>query len=303
MQAIDFVAPTSVDEAISALAAGSGMARPLSGGTDLIAQLQEGRLALDTVVDLKRIPELMAISINSDGLTLGASVSCHSINNSQAIRDAYPALIDSTHLIGGTQIQGRASLGGNLCNSSPAADSIPNLIAHSVTCHIAGPSGRRTVPVEEFCTAPGRNVLENGEFLVALEFPAPPANFGAAYLRFIPRNEMDIAVVGAGASVVLSDDGSTIQEARVSIGAVAPTPLFVQEAGDALAGQPVSEETLAKAADLARDAARPISDMRGTIPQRKHLSGVLTQRALRIAIDRARGTNTVDELGRLNGHG
>ncbi len=303
MQAIDFVAPTSVDEAISALAAGSGMARPLSGGTDLIAQLQEGRLALDTVVDLKRIPELMAISINSDGLTLGASVSCHSINNNQAIRDAYPALIDSTHLIGGTQIQGRASLGGNLCNSSPAADSIPNLIAHSVTCHIAGPNGRRTVPVEEFCTAPGRNVLENGEFLVALEFPAPPANFGAAYLRFIPRNEMDIAVVGAGASVVLSDDGGTIQSARVSIGAVAPTPLFVQEAGDALAGQPVSEETLAKAADLARDAARPISDMRGTIPQRKHLSGVLTQRALRIAIDRARGTKTVDELGRLNGHG
>ncbi len=303
MQAIDFVAPTSVDEAISALAAGSGMARPLSGGTDLIAQLQEGRLTLDTVVDLKRIPELMAISISSDGLTLGASVSCHSINNNQAIRDAYPALIDSTHLIGGTQIQGRASLGGNLCNSSPAADSIPNLIAHSVTCHIAGPNGRRTVPVEEFCTAPGRNVLENGEFLVALEFPAPPANFGAAYLRFIPRNEMDIAVVGAGADVVLSDDGSTIQSARVSIGAVAPTPLFVQEAGDALAGEPVSEETLAKAADLARDAARPISDMRGTIPQRKHLSGVLTQRALRIAIDRARGTKTVDELGRLNGHG
>ena len=302
MQAIDFVAPTSVDEAISALAAGDGMARPLSGGTDLIAQLQEGRLALDTVVDLKRIPELMAISINTDGLTLGASVSCHTINHNQAIRDAFPALIDSTHLIGGTQIQGRASLGGNLCNASPAADSIPNLIVHSVTCHIAGPNGRRTVPVEEFCTAPGRSVLGNGEFLVALEFPASPRNFGAAYLRFIPRNEMDIAVVGAGASVVLSDDGNTIQSARVSIGAVAPTPLFVQEAGDALAGQPVSEETLTKAADLAKDAARPISDMRGTIPQRKHLSGVLTQRALRIAIDRARGTKTVDELGRLNGN-
>jgi carbon-monoxide dehydrogenase medium subunit len=136
-----------------------------------------------------------------------------------------------------------------------------------------------------------------------LEFPTPPANFGAAYLRFIPRNEMDIAVVGAGASVVLSDDKSTIQSARVSLGAVAPTPLFVQEAGDALAGQPVSEETLAAAAELANDAARPISDMRGTIAQRKHLSGVLTQRALRIAIDRARGTKTVDELGRLNGHG
>ncbi len=303
MQALEFVAPTTVDEAISALAAGGGRARPLSGGTDLIAQLQEGRLALDTVVDLKRIPDLMAISISGDGLTLGASASCHSINANQAIRDAYPALIDSTHLIGGTQIQGRASLGGNLCNSSPAADSIPNLIAHSVTCNIAGPNGSRSVAVEDFCTGPGRNVLENGEFLVSLDFPAPPSNFGAAYLRFIPRNEMDIAVVGAGASVVLSDDKSTIQSARVALGAVAPTPLYVEEAGEALAGQPVSEESLAKAAELARAAARPISDMRGTIPQRKHLSAVLTQRALRIAIDRARGTKTVDELGRLNGHG
>ncbi len=303
MQALDYVAPNNVDEAISALADGGERARPLSGGTDLIAQLQEGRLGLDTIVDLKRIPELMAISVSSDSLTIGASVSCHTINSNQSVRDAYPALIDSTHLIGGTQIQGRASLGGNLCNSSPAADSIPNLIAHSVTCHIAGPNGRRSVAVEDFCTAPGRNVLGNGEFLVALEFPTPPANFGAAYLRFIPRNEMDIAVVGAGASVVLSDDKNTIQSARVSLGAVAPTPLFVQEAGDALAGQPVSEETLATAAELAKDAARPISDMRGTIPQRKHLSAILTQRALRIAIDRARGTKTVDELGRLNGHG
>jgi len=303
LQALDYVAPNNVDEAISALADGGDRARPLSGGTDLIAQLQEGRLGLDTIVDLKRIPELMAISVSSDSLTIGASVSCHTINSNQSVRDAYPALIDSTHLIGGTQIQGRASLGGNLCNSSPAADSIPNLIAHSVTCHIAGPNGRRSVAVEDFCTAPGRNVLGNGEFLVALEFPTPPANFGAAYLRFIPRNEMDIAVVGAGASVVLSDDKNTIQSARVSLGAVAPTPLFVQEAGDALAGQPVSEETLATAAELAKDAARPISDMRGTIPQRKHLSAILTQRALRIAIDRARGTKTVDELGRLNGHG
>ncbi len=303
MQALDYVAPNNVDEAISALAEGGERARPLSGGTDLIAQLQEGRLGLDTIIDLKRIPELMAISVSSDSLTIGASVSCHTINANQSVRDAYPALIDSTHLIGGTQIQGRASLGGNLCNSSPAADSIPNLIAHNVTCHIAGPSGRRSVAVEDFCTAPGRNVLENGEFLVALEFPTPPANFGAAYLRFIPRNEMDIAVVGAGASVVLSDDKNTIQSGRVSLGAVAPTPLLVQEAGDALAGQPVSEETLGRAAELAKDAARPISDMRGTIPQRKHLSAILTQRALRIAIDRARGTKTVDELGRLNGHG
>ncbi len=303
MQAFDYIAPKSVDEAISALAAGGEKARPLSGGTDLIAQLQEGRRGLETVVDVKRIPELMEISISADGLKLGAAVSCHTINANQAVRDAYPALIDSTHLIGGTQIQGRASIGGNLCNSSPAADAIPNLVVHNVSCHIAGPNGRRTVAVEDFCTGPGQNVLENGEFLVSLTFPKPPPNFGAAYLRFIPRNEMDIAVVGAGASVILSDDKETIQSARVSLGAVAPTPLLVQEAGDVLAGQPISEETLNKAADLAKAAARPINDMRGTIAQRKHLSGVLTQRALRIAIDRARGAKTVDELGRLNGHG
>jgi CO/xanthine dehydrogenase FAD-binding subunit len=160
------------------------------------------------------------------------------------------------------------------------------------------------VAVEEFCVAPGRSILEDGEFLVALQLPVPARNFGAAYLRFIPRNEMDIAVVGAGASVVLSDDGQTIQSARISLGAVAPTPLFVVEAGDALAGQPVSEDSFARAAQIAQEAARPISDMRGTIAQRKHLSGILTTRALRIAVDRARGTKTVDSLGRMNGtHG
>lgn len=303
MQAFDFVSARSVDEVVAALAAGGERAKPLSGGTDLLAQMKEGRRSPATVVDLKRIPELMELRIGADGLWLGASVSCQTVNHNADVQKMYPALHDSTGLIGGTQIQGRASLGGNLCNASPAADGIPTLIVHSVTAHIAGPNGRRTLPVEEFCVAPGRNALQNGEFLVALEFPAPPKNFGAAYLRFIPRNEMDIAVVGAGASVVLSDDGGTIQSARVSLGAVAPTPLFVKEAGEALAGQPVSEESLDKAAQLAWEAAKPINDMRGTIAQRKHLSGVLTKRALRIAIDRARGTKTVDSLGRLNGHG
>lgn len=303
MQAFDFVSARSVDEVVAALAAGGERARPLSGGTDLLTQLKEGRRAYDTVVDLKRIPELMEIRIGADGLWLGASVPCYLINKSADIQKMYPALHDSTGLIGGTQVQGRASLGGNLCNASPAADGIPNLIAHSVVAHIAGPNGQRQVAVEDFCTAPGRTVLQNGEVLVALQFPAPVKNFGAAYLRFIPRNEMDIAVVGAGVSVVLSDDGKTIQSARISLGAVAPTPLFVKAAGDALAGQPVSEEALDKAAQIAQEAAKPISDMRGTIAQRKHLSGVLTKRALRIAIDRARGTSTVDSLGRLNGNG
>lgn len=304
MQAFDFVSARSVDEAVAALAAGGERARPLSGGTDLIAQMKEGRRTLAAVVDLKRIPELMEIRISPEsGLWLGASVPCHAINNNADVQKMYPALHDSTGLIGGTQVQGRASLGGNLCNASPAADGIPTLIAHSVVAHIAGPNGRRSLPVEEFCVAPGRNALQSGEFLVALQFPVSPKNFGAAYLRFIPRNEMDIAVVGAGVSVVLDDSGKTIQSARVSLGAVAPTPLFVKAAGDALAGQPISEETLEKAAQIAWEAAKPINDMRGTIAQRKHLSGVLTKRALRIAIDRARGTSTVDSLGRLNGHG
>ncbi len=304
MQAFDFVSARSVDEVVAALAAGGERARPLSGGTDLLAQMKEGRRSYATVVDLKRIPELMEMRISADkGLWLGASVPCHIINNHADIQKMYPALHDSTGLIGGTQIQGRASLGGNLCNASPAADGIPNLIVHNVVAHIAGPNGQRTVAVEDFCTAPGRNILQNGEVLVALEFPAPVKNFGAAYLRFIPRNEMDIAVVGVGASVVLDDSGQTIRSARISLGAVAPTPLFVAAAGDALAGQPVSEETLDKAAQIAWEAAKPINDMRGTIAQRKHLSGVLTKRALRIAIDRARGTSTVDSLGRLNGHG
>ncbi len=301
MQAFDYVAALTVEEAVKALSNGK-RARPMSGGTDLLAQLKEGRRQLDLVVDLKRIPELMEFHADADGLTIGASVPCHRLNASQEVKDGYPALIDSTHLIGGVQIQGRASLGGNLCNASPAADSIPNLIVHNAVAHIAGPNGRRTVAVEEFCLAPGRSVLEEGEFLVAIHLPKPPKGFGAAYLRFIPRNEMDIAVVGVGASVVLSEDGKTIRSARISLGAVAPIPLFVTEAGDALAGQPVSEETFAKAAEIARNAARPISDMRGTVEQRKHLAGVLTVRTLRIAVDRARGTKTVDSLGRTNGY-
>ncbi|MEZ4639432.1 MAG: xanthine dehydrogenase family protein subunit M [Caldilineaceae bacterium] len=304
MQAFDYVAATTVEEAVKALSNGK-RARPLSGGTDLLAQLKEGRRQLDLVVDLKRIPELTALSYSAaDGLTVGASTPCHVLNASDDVKAHFAGLIDSTHLIGGVQVQGRASLGGNLCNASPAADSIPNMIVHSGVAHIAGPNGRRSVPVEEFCVAPGRTVLEDGEFLVSLQFPTPGKNFGAAYLRFIPRNEMDIAVVGAGASVVLSDDGQTIQSARISLGAVAPTPLFVKEAGDALAGQPANEESYAKAGEIAKAAAKPIDDMRGTVAQRKHLSAVLTVRALRIAVDRARGAKTVDAYGRMNGtHG
>ncbi len=286
MHAFDYAAPKTLDEAVQLLAA-DGQARVLNGGTDLLAQLKESQDAPSLVVDIKHVPDLMAYTCDArQGLTLGAGVSCHSINEDSAIRQLYPALLDSSSLIGGTQIQGRASLGGNLCNSSPAADAIPNLIVHEAVARITGPAGDREIPVAEFCTGPGRNVLNPGELLVSLHLPAPVAGFGAAYLRFIPRNEMDIAVVGAGASVVLQ--GDTIRKGIVSLGAVAPTPLLVEEAGAALAGQDISDDLLARVGQIAEEAARPISDMRGTIPQRKHLAGVLTRRALQKAIDRAR---------------
>jgi carbon-monoxide dehydrogenase medium subunit len=199
-------------------------------------------------------------------------------------------LIDAIHLIGGVQIQYRASVGGNLCNASPAADSIPALIVHEASCIIAGADGTRKVPVENFCTAPGKNVLEHGELLVAVSIPPPKENFGAHYLRFIPRNEMDIAVVGAGASVTLDAAKQKILSARIALGAVAPTPLFVEEAGTFLAGKEISDENIREAAAIAQAAARPISDLRGTAEHRKHLCAVLTRRALEKAIERGRAS-------------
>lgn len=290
MQAFDYVAAQTVDEAVSLLADKGDRARVLAGGTDLIVQVREGRRSLDLIVDVKKIPDVNVLTYSpQSGLQLGAAVPCYRIYGDATIARAYPGLIDAFSLVGGTQIQGRASVGGNLCNSSPAADTIPALIVHQAVCVIAGPNGRRDVAVEDFCTGPGQNVLAAGEFLVAFRIPAPPANFGAQYQRFIPRNEMDIAVVGAGSAVVLSDDKSTITAARIALGAVAPTPIVVPEAAAALIGKPVSDDAIQAAAQAANAAARPISDMRGTIVQRKHLAGVLTRRTLQGAIARAKG--------------
>ncbi len=288
MHAFDYVAAQTVQEAVSLLAEKGDAARVLAGGTDLIVQVREGRRSPDLIVDVKKIPDTNVLSYSpQSGLTIGSAVPCYRIYGDDAIAAAYPGLVDAFSLVGGTQIQGRASVGGNLCNSSPAADTIPALMAHSAVAVIAGPGGTREVAVEDFCTGPGRNVLQNGEFLVSLTVPAPPAGFGACYLRFIPRNEMDIAVVGAGSSVVLSADGSTITSARVALGAVGPTPIMVDTSG--LAGQPANEATINVAAEAAIAAASPISDMRGTVEQRRHLSGVLTRRTLQQAISRARG--------------
>ena len=288
MHWIDFTSPHSVREAVDQLYDADGSARVLAGGTDLLVQLRGGRFDnVNLVVDGKGIPELNEITYDpEEGLTLGAAVPCYRIYGNRAISNAYPGLIDAASLIGGTQIQGRASFGGNLCNSTPSGDSIPAMIAHSAVANIATPDGHRHVAVEDFCTGPGSNVLGRGEMLVSISFPAPGSGFGANYMRFIPRNEMDIAVAGAGTSVVL--DNGNIKSARVALAAVAPTPLYVSAIGDAIAGKPANEETLAEAGQMAKDAARPITDMRGTVEYRKHLCDVLTRRSLQIAIDRAK---------------
>lgn len=289
MEAFDYAAPRSVEEAVSLLAQRGDEARVLAGGTDVIVQVREGRRKIAVLVDVKGIPEVNQLTYNSTtGLVIGAAVPCYKIYGQAEIAAAYPGLIDAVSLVGGVQIQSRATIGGNLCNASPAADTTPALIVHEALCVIAGPNGQREVPVEQFCTAPGRTVLQRGELLVALRMPAPRPNSGAAYLRFIPRNEMDIAVVGAGASVVLSADHNAFVSARVAVGAVAPTPLLVETAAAALNGQPISDEVLQQAAEAAQAVARPIDDMRGTIEYRQHLVGVLTRRALRGAIQRAK---------------
>jgi len=285
----EYAAATSVDEAVSLLAARGPGARILAGGTDIIVQLREGLRAADLVLDVKKIPELTRLDFEPKrGLRLGAAVPCYRIYEDMVIAAAYPALADSARIIGGWQIQSRASIGGNLCNSSPAADSIPSLIVLDATCQIAGPTGRRTVPVAQFCTAPGKNVLGRGEFLVSLDFPAPVPHSGSRYLRFIPRNEMDIAVVGAGAWVRLNAKGDTIEQSNLALAAVAPMPLAATDAAMWLSGKPASDETYAEAGRLARMIAKPISDMRGPAEYRVHLVGVLIQRALAAAVERAR---------------
>jgi CO/xanthine dehydrogenase FAD-binding subunit len=289
MKPFDYRAPASLEEAVALLARPELRVRPMAGGTDLLVQLRSGRVEIDVLVDIKRIGETNHLSYDSvGGLTIGAAVPCYRVYEDPQIRDLYPALVDSASLIGGVAVQGRATIGGNLCNSAPSGDSVPTLIVLGARCRIMGPQGERTVSVEQFCTGPGSNVLGRGELLVSMQVPPPRPNSGARYLRFIPRNEMDIAVVGVGARVNLSEDLQEIVSARIALGAVAPTPILVREAGEFLAGKAPSEEILGQASALAREAARPITDMRGTITYRHHLVGILVKRALRGAIDRAR---------------
>ncbi|MGD9857980.1 MAG: xanthine dehydrogenase family protein subunit M, partial [Planctomycetaceae bacterium] len=243
--------------------------------------------APDVVIDIKKIPELNILECSPTGLRIGAAVPCRTICAVENVFTRYSALHDSCSIIGGIQIQNRASVGGNLCNAGPAADSTPSLIALGAICVIAGPKGTREVPAESFCVSKGKTVLQPGELLVELRFPPRPPHSGSHYRRFIPRNEMDIAVVGVGASVTLDDEGETITGARVALGAVAVTPFLALKVNEALIGKPANDETYAAAGAVARGIISPITDMRGTREFRLHVTGVLVERVLREAVARA----------------
>lgn len=294
MKEIAYKTPGLLAEAVAILQKYDGQARILAGGTDILVQLREGARDAGVLVDIKRIKELKEIRpLVSGGWSIGAAVACSAMERHAELSRVYPGLTDAVRIIGGWQIKNRATVGGNLCNSSPAADSIPALIAHDASVGVVGPRGQRSVSAEDFCIGPGRNILARGEIVASIELPPPSAKQSGCYLRFIPRYEMDIAVVGAGVSLVV-DDG-VVRGARIALGAVAPTPVLAAEASQWLEGKPANEDSFATAGELARSVARPISDMRGPAEYRTHLVGVLVKRALTIALRRLRG-EAVDPL-------
>jgi carbon-monoxide dehydrogenase medium subunit len=282
-----YEAPETFDAAVALLAAARGDARVLAGGTDLLVQLRAGMIEPELVIDVKRIPEVHEITAESGGFRIGAAVSGAELGEHPDVKRMWPGVVEAVELIGSTQIQGRATMVGNLCNASPAADSVPAMIAAGAVVRIVGPSGARELPVEDVCIAPGRTALAKGEIVTSVFLPARPPRTGDAYLRFIPRTEMDIAVVGCG--VCLSLDGrGTCTAARVGLGAVAPRPLLVREAADALIGTKVDDEALERLADAASAACRPIDDKRGTREYRIKVAGVLARRAAASALARAK---------------
>jgi carbon-monoxide dehydrogenase medium subunit len=286
MPRVNYTAPTTVDEAVKALAGAAGSTRVLSGGTDLLVQLKSGRVKPDLIVDTKRIPDLIGIREEGAFWVIGAATPGVMISADARLEHALPGIVEGVDLIGSTQIQGRASIAGNLCNASPAADSVPPVIAARGIAVVAGPSGRREVPVENIVTGPGQTSLAKGEFVVAFKIPKPKPRQAGAYLRFIPRTEMDIAVVGCAVDVTL-DAGGTCTDARVVLGAVAPTQLVVDEAAKALIGHKLDDATLANLDAAAQRACKPINDKRGTIEYRTKVAGVLARRAAAIAFERA----------------
>jgi len=285
---VQYVAPKTLDEAVRAFAAASGSGRILAGGTDLLVQMRNGVVTPGTIIDVKKIDELTTIEETRDGgFRIGAAVSGAVLRDHPRISKVWPGVVEATNLIGSTQVQGRATPGGNLCNGSPAGDSVPAMVAAGAIVTLQGPNGRRELPVEKVPKGPGRLNLEPGEIVVSFNLPARPKGSSDAYLRMIPRTEMDIAVVGCGVSLTM--DKGTCTVARVGLGAVAPTVLLVEEAAKALIGSKLDDAALAKAAAACSAACRPIDDKRGTIAYRTKVAGVLLKRTALIAAERAGG--------------
>jgi carbon-monoxide dehydrogenase medium subunit len=281
-----FEAPTSIDDAVALLAAEGGVSRLLAGGTDVLVQLRSGLVEPDLVVDIKRIPGMFDIADEDGGWRIGAAVPATQMKEHAALSAAWPGVVEAANLIGSIQVHNRATIAGNLCNGSPAADSVPAMVAAGAVVRIHGPNRTRDVPAEQIPTGPGKTSLANGEIVGSIFLPARPANSGDAYLRFIPRTEMDIAVVGVGVSLTM--DGDKVAAARVALGAVAPTVVLVPAAAEALVGRTV-EEAADDLAAAASAACSPIDDKRGTVEFRTRVAGVLAVRAARIAAERARG--------------
>jgi aerobic carbon-monoxide dehydrogenase medium subunit len=288
MADVRYLAPRTLDEAIDAFAAAGSAARIMAGGTDLLVQMRSGSVRPGLIVDIKKIAEMTAIEETADGaFRIGAAVPGAVLAEHARFGKVWPGVLEAINLIGSTQVQGRASAGGNLCNGSPAGDSVPAMIAAGAIVTVQGPNGRRQMPIEEVPAGPGRTRLAPGEILVSFALPPRPPGSGDAYLRMIPRTEMDIAVVGCGVSLTLRDGVCTT--ARVGLGAVAPTALLVEEAGRALTGSRLETGALDAAADACRAACHPIDDKRGTIVYRTKIAGVLLKRTVAIAADRAGG--------------
>ena len=282
-----YEAPKSLQGAVALLASATGETRVLAGGTDLLVQMRADVVEPDLIVDIKKIPETRAITEDRGGWRIGAAVTGAELKEHPRLKQAWPGVVEAANLIGSTQVQGRATLGGNLCNGSPAADSVPALIAAGALATLAGPDGTRDLPVEDVMLGPRKLALRRGEIVVSFWLPPRPPRSSDAYLRFIPRTEMDIAVVGAGVSLTL-DNAGTISAARVSLGAVAPKVLLVPEAAHAIVGTRLDVAAQQRLEAAARAACRPIDDKRGTTEFRVDVAAVLTRRAALIALDRAR---------------
>ncbi len=283
-----FESPATVKDAVALLAKEKGTAFILAGGTDLLVKMKAGMVEPDLVVDIKRIKGMADIKKSAAGFVIGAGTPCVALNENAALAKAYPGVVEAANLIGSKQVQGRCTMSGNLCNASPAADSVPALVAANAKVTIAGPKGKRKLAVEDVPAGVGRTHLKKGEFIESITLPAKKPKSGDAYMRFIPRTEMDIAVVSCGINLTIDGKG-VITAARVALGAVAPTVLLVKEAANAIIGTKLDDAAKAKLAAAASAACKPIDDKRGTIEFRTDIAGVLARRTAEVAYKRAGG--------------